>query len=101
MPQALTLDLGQLSFWSSHDPLRLSSHPSLVISELEPNAISHDIEFDARSFEHGAAWMKRGAGLRLSINLEGEGFEVDDSAKETFVEKVGAVLKNAEVSCSR
>ena len=92
------LELGQLSFWSSHDPLCLSSRLSLVISDLEPTNLSQDVRIDPKSFSHGAAWVKRGAGLRLSITFEAEGFDLDDCAKENFIEGVGVVLKNAEVA---
>ena len=99
--QDLTLELGQLSFWSSHDPIRLSSRLSLLLSDIVSCNVSQDARLDPKNFKNAAAWVKRGAGLRFNINIEAEGVDLDDSAKEAFIEGIGGILKNAEVAFSR
>ena len=99
MSQELTLQLGQLSFHSPQDPLRLSSKSSFTLSHSEQST-THPLNasLDLEQLKDGAVWIGRGAGLRFEISIYAEeGFDLDGPAKEAFIENVGAVLKNAEV----
>ena len=91
-----TLEVGKLVHTFSERYLQLSSTCSIRLA-YSPDFLSSTASPITDLVPAGGLWIARGNGLQLSLNIELDGINMDDSRAREFIEDLGTLLKNAEV----
>ena len=91
------VSLCDLTHTCSQYQLKLSSSCSALFSyDADIIASSYSTQsFISPTFD--VFWMKRGVGFRLCVTIVQEGVSINASQLNDFINKIGIVLKDAEV----